>query len=604
MQHIPSSRIVQAGALRAEYHHGTLRYLKSGNTELLRIIYFALRDAQWATIPLIISSQDIQTTAEGFTVRYRAQNQRGGSAIIDWKCVLSCSPEGKVEFKIRGTFREKFRSRRAGFCVLHPLENTTGLPFTVTTPAGETIVYQFPQYIAPHQPAKDIRTMHWTTKNSIECTLAFTGDTFEMEDQRNWTDASYKTYCTPLDRPAPVTYQPGDVVEQSVVFQVLSSADSSATDEQVRVGWKSKETFPWPSVGTCIPLILGDVNPASADLLRKLLLNSLRADLLWGGPGWEQQWQELQTFAQHFGKPLHLVLHHKEGDFNQLLTKLAQNTASTILEAISVVRTKHAVASVTFYQELTPLLRRQFPNVKVGIGTAYYFTLLNRARPDLALADFTYYANSAQVHAFDEASIVETIAGQAETVNSARQFVGECPIRVSPVGLNARFNPDAAVLDADQLTYPFPPDPRQDTQFAAGWMVGCLNALAQAGAAHVDLFELIGTRGIVNKGQPSPAYHVLRRILDQKPEQLLKTESSNPLAISNLGIITSSNRLLYVVNHLSVPVVVFLDLNVSWSITWQLAPSQLETEPGSSTENSFTLLLSPYNCLELREVSL
>lgn len=30
----------------------------------------------------------------------------------------------------------------------------------------------------------------------------FEGDVFEMEDQRNWTDASYKTYCTPWGCPS------------------------------------------------------------------------------------------------------------------------------------------------------------------------------------------------------------------------------------------------------------------------------------------------------------------------------------------------------------------------------------------------------------------
>ncbi len=29
------------------------------------------------------------------------------------------------------------------------------------------------------------------------------GDTYEMEDQRNWTDASYKTYVRPLAYPGP-----------------------------------------------------------------------------------------------------------------------------------------------------------------------------------------------------------------------------------------------------------------------------------------------------------------------------------------------------------------------------------------------------------------
>ena len=36
------------------------------------------------------------------------------------------------------------------------------------------------------------------TPGGGEIVIRFEGDLFEMEDQRNWTDASYKTYSTPL----------------------------------------------------------------------------------------------------------------------------------------------------------------------------------------------------------------------------------------------------------------------------------------------------------------------------------------------------------------------------------------------------------------------
>ncbi|MGB3779337.1 MAG: hypothetical protein WA960_13340, partial [Tunicatimonas sp.] len=594
MQLIPHSHPVQAGSLRAEYADGTLRYLKLGGTELLRMIYFALRDEHWATLPLTITEQDIQANAESFSVRYRAQNERSGRVIAAWECTLSGSPAGSVEFHLRGTFREMFRSRRAGFCVLHPLRDTRGQSFTVTTPAGETVAYQFPRYVAPHQPATNMRTMHWATDDEIACALEFEGDTFEMEDQRNWTDASYKTYCTPLDRPAPVTYQPGDVVEQRVVFRLLSPAKASSEEDQIRIRWDAREATPWPTLGSCVPLNLDNVDPASVDLLQQLPLDSWRADLLWGSPGWEQQWGKIRAFAQRLGKPLHLVLHHKNGDLNQLLTKLAAEVAPSALKAISVVEAGQPLAADAFLQEVIPLLRKHFPAVKVGVGTAHYFTLLNRNRPDLSRADFIFYANSAQVHAFDDASIVETIAGQASTVVSARQFAGDCPIRVSPVGLHARFNPDAAVPVPNQLSYAFSPDPRQDSRFAAGWMVGCLAALAQAGAAHVDFFDLFGTRGFVCDGQPNPTYRILLRILEHRPKQILSFESSNPLAVSALGINTSGGRLLYIVNHLSVPVTVLIELDASWSISWQL-DSQSPTAPKPSAEAHSTLLLSPHN---------
>src|SRR5262249_21605845 len=46
--------------------------------------------------------------------------------------------------------------------------------------------------------------------------LRMTGDLFEMEDQRNWIDASFKTFCTPLRLPFPVEVAAGTRVRQSV----------------------------------------------------------------------------------------------------------------------------------------------------------------------------------------------------------------------------------------------------------------------------------------------------------------------------------------------------------------------------------------------------
>ena len=36
-----------------------------------------------------------------------------------------------------------------------------------------------------------------------------------MEDQRNWTDASFKTYGTPLKNPSPVEVKAGTKISQT-----------------------------------------------------------------------------------------------------------------------------------------------------------------------------------------------------------------------------------------------------------------------------------------------------------------------------------------------------------------------------------------------------
>ena len=56
----------------------------------------------------------------------------------------------------------------------------------------------------------------------MEAHLYFEGDVFETEDQRNWTDASYKTYSTPLDQPYPAKVTKGTALFQRIEFSLES----------------------------------------------------------------------------------------------------------------------------------------------------------------------------------------------------------------------------------------------------------------------------------------------------------------------------------------------------------------------------------------------
>ena len=56
-------------------------------------------------------------------------------------------------------------------------------------------------------------------KSGIEAKFEFEGDLFEMEDQRNWTDGSFKTYCTPLSLGYPFQALAGQSFKQKVTLR-------------------------------------------------------------------------------------------------------------------------------------------------------------------------------------------------------------------------------------------------------------------------------------------------------------------------------------------------------------------------------------------------
>jgi hypothetical protein len=101
------------------------------------------------------------------------------------------------------------------------------------------------------------------------------------------------------------------------------------------------------------------------------------------------------------------------------------------------------------------------------------------------MLDLVCYSINPQVHAFDDCSLVETLAAQATTLESARSFVGSTPIAVTPVTLRPRFNPNATGPQPEPPPGELPPqvDPRQLSLFGAGWTMGSIKYLTEGGVA-------------------------------------------------------------------------------------------------------------------------
>jgi hypothetical protein len=196
----------------------------------------------------------------------------------------------------------------------------------------------------------------------------------------------------------------------------------------------------------------------------------------------------------------------------------------------------------------------------LGGGARTYFTEFNRARTsmpleEMAVAGFTI---NPQVHAFDNASLVETLAAQAETVRSARAIVGKMPLGIGPVTLRPPFNPNATggVPEPGPDRLPDPVDPRQLSLFGAGWTLGSIRHLAQAGADSLTYYETTGWRGLIERtdgltrrdlfpskpGGLFPLYHVFAALADLSGGEVPSVAVADPLATEALAV-RSGDRL-------------------------------------------------------------
>jgi hypothetical protein len=210
----PSSRKLTAGPLTAELENGQLRYVAFKGVEALRGIAFLVRDQNWGTYTPQIDSMWVKEEGGSFTVEYRAvcanANQR-----LQYAARIIGSNDGGLVFDAVATPDTDFVTNRAGFVVLHPA-GLAGQKVRVTHVDDHEEETRFPTWISPSQPIFDIRALSHEVAPGLWATCRMEGDTFEMEDQRNWTDASFKTYVRPLALPWGYTLAKGSRHEQSV----------------------------------------------------------------------------------------------------------------------------------------------------------------------------------------------------------------------------------------------------------------------------------------------------------------------------------------------------------------------------------------------------
>lgn len=526
--------MLQAGPLFAGYENGFLRRITYGESEVLRMIYFALRDHNWNTLPFRIENENISFGDADFRITYDCFNTDGGVTVMEWKAAIQGKDDATITFEIRGTATETFRKNRAGFCVLHPL-NLTGTHVTVTHPDQSKTTHAFPAEIAPEDPFKYIESMEWRSAD-VPFALFFEGDIFETEDQRNWGDASFKTFCTPLDKPFPAELRRGDKVFQRITFKPLvrlAPPKPSRTHIFLReTGTRS--LLPFFGIGESTETT--GLGSQAVDLIRALNLRHYRVDVYPGNDNWVTDFSGAYEIGFSLGLPLEAVLHLTEKyreEIGAFVAVCLQNRVE--LRKVLLLKTKTLVTDQKIIGEVSQL-KAAFPRVLVGGGTNYNFNEINKNRFSPGELDYVSFSVDPQEHAFDDLTIIENMEAQSHLIRSAKAIYGESmPVHVSPITLRKRFNPYATNPADLHISESAKADPRQKEAFAALWTFGSLCSLSKGGAAAVTFFQTAGGQGIVsNEGEPYPVYHTLKTFLPYQGKEVSILESTEPLAVQGM----------------------------------------------------------------------
>jgi hypothetical protein len=570
----PTQTELRAGPLSAVYENGDLRYLRLGDREIVRRIYVAIRDRNWGTVPNLLTNVQMQVEPDRFRITYDVSNSQGEIQFV-WRGTITGEASGTISFAMEGEAQAAFYRSRIGFCVLHPLRECAGQPCRIEHVDGSMEEGTFPRYISPDQPFLEMRAISHEVEPGVRAEVRFDGDIFEMEDHRNWTDASYKTYCTPLRLPYPVEIPQGTRIAQSVTVR-LTRAPARATGPSGREGPGERSSLAVAtSPATRLPAIgLGVAShgqppaPREIERLRALRLSHLRVDLRLSQPTWREALRRAANEAAALGVPVAVALHLSDAAESEL-TALATAVGTVKPPSWLIFHTGEKSTSERWVRLARERLAAVAPGAAFVAGTDAYFAELNRDRPPVAAVDGVCYSINPQVHAFDDISLVENLAAQAETVASATQFAGGRPLFVGPVTLLPRFNPNATGPEPEPLPGEPPEtvDPRQMSLFAAAWTLGSVRYLAQPEVASITYYETTGWRGVMETeaGSPLPErfqsvpggvfplYHVLADVGEFAGGEVLSTTASHPLRVDGLALRKDGRTRVLVANMTLAP---------------------------------------------------
>jgi hypothetical protein len=509
------------GRLGAIHWHGP-----QGLIEAWHGLHWLLRDPHWRTPELRLRPPVQEQVAGGWRVSLQgcfgpdpagsAELPAPAVATLDTALVLEGAEDGVLTLTGQAALAPGAPPRainRIGLCLLHPLA-AAGARVEVVHDDGRRTRSALPRGVSPWPPFTGIRSLRVALAPGWWAVADFEGENFEIEDQRNNADASFKTYARSNFLPRPVLLEPGAVVRQSVRLRVerlgrvvmaqracagpVVPLDGARVDAD-KVANKAAAQAADPS-GALVAL---DLNRLRADEPRAFALGleiepadlqqplgaarsqarALQPDRLhleWDPltPMTPRQAAVLAALLEGASAALRLDLRHLDDPSRRAaLRALAARLRAAGIVPVAVAAFPTSVAAVD-------AARAAFAGAAVGGGTADFFVQLNRM-DRLPPLDFLSFTVCPTVHQADDRTVLDSARALPGMLAMLQHRHPGVPVHVGPSRIAARRSPLGALAVSD-AGMPMPlagHDARDGTGFGVVWAAAHLAGLAAAGAA-------------------------------------------------------------------------------------------------------------------------
>jgi D-apionolactonase len=637
-----SGRILSAGELSCEWNEGGIRHLRWRGVELIRGISYLLRDTHWGTVPALVEGFGLDQAADQFVARF-VLTMRLGESHLRAEAEVRGDALGHFSFRVDAVADTALTTNRCGLVVLHPA-SAAGAPLEILHTDGSVEATRFPAHISPGQVAFNIRGLRHVPQPglSVDCRLEAelphdASGKFEMEDQRNWSDASFKTYVASLLDPWPYVLEAGwhHTQQVSVVVtdaRAIHQGEVPVSAAKAPLAVCTETSGRMPVIGLGVPLGLNHITATERAAVLALKPDWLVAEADASDVASLQvQLSALRELAQASNAWVQLdVICPPDHTPEAVAARVAQACSTAGLNPTAV-----RACPAPYLKSYQPSDRwpdgarledhaaafvQAFPHARVGGGMLTYFTELNRKRQAPGHLDFIGHTTTPLVHAADDVSVMQTHESLASITASVHAIWPELAYRLGPVTIGMHRNPYGARTADNPQRHRMamaPDDPRHQAAFGAAWLVGYVAAVQQAGIEVLSLLHAHGVSGPALRDdmpdwQPGacvPAWRVLHRLvrasgcalhrLDGLPEGVAGLAWASPagarhLLLANLGFSPIDGVVEggWAVDDLSLPCTVQVLAALNADHTTSEAPA-----PSATTALHF----SAYQVLSLRQ---
>jgi hypothetical protein len=518
--------LLHAGRLSARLRGTRLGPVCYDGHEVWHGVDFLFRDADWGTPAPVVDVLSHENGTQGFRVRLQGHIDAGER--IGFEILIEAGDE-MLRYDVTARPDGDLHTNRTGIVVMHPLA-VCGRPVEVVHIDGRTSASTFPTLVAPWPPFTLVGAIRHAYQEGAWACCSFAGCDFELEDQRNNADASFKTYSRSNLMPRPYRLRTGAELRQSVALRIESPPARPLPPQtgpvQVSVGASAAAL---PAIGTAI--CGADLHAAAPQL--RAALGALAPALLHLALDTPDEPLEAEglacLLADAGGCALRLDIAGVDparADPQLARIAAALRAAGAVPDAVAVFPSAAPVVEAA---------RRAFPRSRIGGGTPHFFTQLNRIE-DLGPSDFLAFTTSSVVHGADDEEIMSGLRSLPAMVQTLACRHGPVPVHVGPSSIGARRSPlgGQPASDGTRRLALARRDPRTHGLFGAAWALGYVAQFAQAGAQAITLFSLQGDAALVDGGARTPAFELLRRL--GAPARCRDVTVSDPGSVAVLAL--------------------------------------------------------------------